>query len=137
MAYQSKKALTARKAVAFSLFLSGKTAAEVAAAVGVAEETVWNWKSDKEFQHELNKRLQFIQEETAQRVSDMVRRAVDTLNDAMSNVDVSVKDRVAVAKWVLERSAGHKPAPPAPEPTALPRGDEPDTGAVIVDYQED
>lgn len=73
---------------AVDLLLQGKSDREVAEAVGVSRQTVWEWRNrNAVFVAELNKRRQEIWGSQTERLRQLVAKAIDVLEDDLETTE--------------------------------------------------
>ncbi|WP_067936467.1 phBC6A51 family helix-turn-helix protein [Alicyclobacillus kakegawensis] len=83
---------------AIDLLLMGKSDREVAEAVSVARQTVWEWRNrNAEFMAELNARRQELWGAQVERMRQLVAKAVDVLEeDLHQGADAKLRQSAAV-----------------------------------------
>jgi len=89
--------LTAAQEVAADLVVAGKTDGEVAEAVGVTRQTVWEWRHrNPAFIAETNRRRKELWEAASERLRGLVARAVDVLAEDLDGEDRRLRQQAAV-----------------------------------------
>ena len=80
------KRLTAKQQQAISLFLSCKNDTEVAAELGVARQTVNNWKNkNQDFAKELDRQQQELNQENQLQLSGLVGQSIQVLRQSLAS----------------------------------------------------
>jgi hypothetical protein len=86
---------------AIEYLLQGKSDATAAEAVGVARQTVWEWRNRNPlFIAELNRRRFELWDEAQERMKSLANRALDVLELQLSSGDP--KAALAAAKYILQ-----------------------------------
>jgi hypothetical protein len=97
------------------MMLAGKTDGEVAAAVGVSRQTVWEWRHrHPAFIAEVNRRRKEVWEAASERLRGLLTRAVEVLAEDLEGEDRRLRQQAAVH---LLRAVGlygenHRPTGP-------------------------
>ncbi|HSX79751.1 MAG TPA: hypothetical protein VLQ80_14415 [Candidatus Saccharimonadia bacterium] len=93
---------------AIELLVQGRPDHEVAAAIGVARETICRWRlNNPYFMATLNQERQTLWEHAHQRLRGLVNRSIDILEHALSDGDV----KAAIELLKIVRIYGEVPAP--------------------------
>lgn len=85
-----------KKREAISLMLTGKSDTEVAEAIGVSRQTIWKWKRNEDFNHDIVEAGELILAEHTSAVAKLVDEAVVTMSELLKSDDESMKFRVAM-----------------------------------------
>ena len=85
-----------------TLLARGSNGKDTAEKLGVTTETVSRWRSDFDFQAALNQLLIEAQQESKDKLRHLSSVALATLEDLMSDLDTSAKDRLTAALKILE-----------------------------------
>ena len=85
-----------KKREAISLLLTGKTDAEVAEAVGVTRQTIWKWKREEDFNHDIVEAGEGILAEHTSAVAKLVDEAVVAVSELLKSDDESMKFKAAM-----------------------------------------
>ena len=93
---------------AIDLLITGKSDGETGKTVGVARQTVWNWRNnDPYFKAELNKRRQALWAASQDRIRSLAADALDVLEEDLQQTD-DFKSRSNAAFFVLKSMGFHK-----------------------------
>lgn len=91
----SQSGLTVEQLNAIDVLVTGAPDREAAVAAGVARETVTRWRNDNpRFQAELSRQRQAVWGEATNRLRGMVPKALDVLETAVDDFDVSAAVQV-------------------------------------------
>ena len=102
-----------KKREAVSLFLAGKTETEVAEEIGVSRQTIWNWKRDEDFNHDIVEAGESILADHASAVAKLVDEAIVAMSELLKSNDESMKFKVAMTVLNTAKNWGHlRPAAP-------------------------
>jgi len=115
--------LTEKHHRAIGLMILGMKGIDIGAKLNIAPETVSRWRSDFDFQAELNRRLQENQQAARDRLRALTDTALEAFEDILSN-SADDKARLAAATKVLELAKLSAPAIGSCNPKALQRDDE-------------
>lgn len=104
-----------KKREAISLFLTGKTDEEVAEAVGVSRQTIWRWKKEEDFNHDIVEAGEGILAAHTSAVAELVDEAIGVMSDLLKSEDDSIKFKAATTvlnsakNWQADRpeAPGH------------------------------
>lgn len=107
-----------KKREAISLMLTGKTDAEVADVVGVTRQTIWKWKREEDFNHDVVDAGESLLAEHTIAVSALVDEAIAVMSELLKSKDESMKFKVAMTvlnsakNWRAQRpqAPGHTKA---------------------------
>ncbi len=107
-----------KKREAISLMLTGKTTKEVAKAVGVTRQTIWKWKQQEDFNHDIVEAGESILSEHTLAVSKLVDEAITVMSELLKSEDESIKIKAATSvlnaakNWGADRpkAPGHSRA---------------------------
>lgn len=107
-----------KKREAVSLMLTGKTDAEVADAIGVTRQTIWKWKREEDFNHDVVEAGESLLAEHTSAVAKLVDEAIGVMSELLKSEDESMKFKVAMTvlnsakNWRAERpqAPGHTKA---------------------------
>ena len=102
---QSKKVqqLNIKQKKAIELLLEGKTNTEVASAVGVGRDTLWEWRNKSYFADALNEQWQQLQDNSAEQLrSLLVPQALDVVEQALDRANVLNNADVKLALATLK-----------------------------------
>jgi predicted transcriptional regulator len=116
--------LTPQHHKAIELMVMGSTNKNVAETLNIAPETVSRWKSDYEFQAELNRQLREQQQQTQDRLRALANTALSTIEAVMSSDTAPEKDRLHAAFKVLEMARVSVPDVGSTHPHVLERDSE-------------
>ena len=94
--------LSAKHLTAIELLISGSKTTEVGKALDIRYETVSRWKSEPEFQSEMNKRLGSIKLESQNRLNALTGTALTTIEQVMTDEDCPHRERLNAALKILE-----------------------------------
>lgn len=95
------KTLSIEQENAIDLLITGKSDGETAKLVGVARQTVWNWRNnDTLFSTELNKRRQDLWSANLDRIRSLAIDALDVVAEDLQQTD-DFKARSTAAYFVL------------------------------------
>ena len=87
---------------AIDLLITGKSDGETGKTVGVARQTVWNWRNnDPYFKAELNKRRQELWSASLDRMRSLAADALDVLEEDLQQTD-DFKSRSHAAYFILK-----------------------------------
>ena len=85
---RQQKDLSIEQQNAIDLLITGKSDGETAKLVGVARQTVWNWRNnDTLFYTELNKRRQDLWSANLERISSLAIDALDVVAEDLQQTD--------------------------------------------------
>ena len=98
----SSSNLNEKQRIAVYMAATGSTGREIAAEVGVTEETVSKWRQLPEFQAEVNSLLKAARDEAGCRLRDMTRQALDVIQEALANSQLPMKLRLDAAFRVTQ-----------------------------------
>ena len=93
--------LTEKHHRAIELMVLGMKGIDIGAKLNIAPETVSRWRSDFDFQAELNRRLQENQVEAQERLRSLAGTALETIESIMTDSDDD-KTRLQAALKILE-----------------------------------
>ena len=93
---------TRKQDLAIAALLAHSTLAEAAAAVGIAEPTLWRWLQRADFQHAYREARRQAVGQAIARLQQASSEAVSTLQDVMNDAGALASARVSAAKAVLE-----------------------------------
>ena len=91
----TKTELKQREAI--SLFLTGKSETEVAEAIGVSRQTIWKWKRETDFNHDIVEAGENILSEHTLAVSKLVDEAVVAMSELLKSEDETIKFKAATS----------------------------------------
>lgn len=98
---RQEKTLSIEQQNAIDLLITGKSDGETAKLVGVARQTVWNWRNnDILFYTELNKRRQDLWSANLERIRSLAIDALDVVAEDLQQTD-DFKARSTAAYFVL------------------------------------
>lgn len=89
----TKTELKQREAI--SLFLTGKTETEVAEAIGVSRQTIWKWRRETDFNHDIVAAGESILSEHTLAVSKLVDEAIAVMTELLKSKDENIKFKAA------------------------------------------
>ena len=102
-----------KKREAISLMLAGKTVTEVAETVGVTRQTIWNWKRDEDFNHDIVEAGESILADHTSAVAKLVDEAIVAMSELLKSNDESMKFKVAMTVLNAAKNWGElRPAAP-------------------------
>ena len=102
-----------KKREAVSLFLAGKTVTEVAEEIGVSRQTIWNWKRDEDFNHDIVEAGESILADHTSAVAKLVDEAIVAMSELLKSNDESMKFKVAMTVLNTAKKWGElRPAAP-------------------------
>ncbi|MDE0186322.1 MAG: helix-turn-helix domain containing protein [Candidatus Poribacteria bacterium] len=112
----TKTELKQREAI--SLFLTGKSETEVAEAIGVSRQTIWKWKRETDFLHDIVEAGEGILAEHTLAVSSLVDEALGVMSELLKSEDESIRFKAATtilnsaSNWRAQRpdAPGHTSA---------------------------
>ena len=91
----TKTELKQREAI--SLFLTGKTETEVAEAIGVSRQTIWKWKRETDFNHDIVEAGENILSEHTLAVSKLVDEAIAVMSELLKSEDETIRFKAATS----------------------------------------
>ncbi|MGH2626244.1 MAG: helix-turn-helix domain-containing protein [Anaerolineales bacterium] len=122
--------LSAAQEVAAACVLAGKTDGEVAEAVGVSRQTVWEWRHRHPvFIAEVNRRRVEVWEAASERLRGLVDRAVEVLEADLAGEDARLRQQAAVHVLRVVGLYGEVPRPTGPTTPEGVQQAEAETGA--------
>ena len=84
--------LTSQQQKSIRLFLSGSNDTEVAAELGVARQTVNNWKNkNQDFAKELNRQQQELNQENQLQLSGLVGQSIQVLRQSLASENERIR----------------------------------------------
>lgn len=101
---------------AIPLFLLGKTDAEVAEAIGVSRQTIWNWKRTTDFNDDIVEAGEQLLAEHTVAIAELVGEAIGAMSDLLHSDDEDRKFKAALTvlesatKWERPMAPGHDTA---------------------------
>lgn len=97
-----KTKMVRKKEAAVAALLTASTIAIAAQSVGISEVTLWRWLQQEDFQEAYRQAKRQAVAQAVSRLQQATTRAVDTLEEIMSNTNAKDSARVAAARTVLE-----------------------------------
>jgi len=108
----TKTELKQREAI--SLFLTGKTETEVAGAISVSRQTIWKWKRETDFNHDIVEAGENILSEHTLAVSKLVDEAITVMSELLKSEDETIKFKAATSVLNSAKNWGEdRPQAPA------------------------
>ena len=98
----TKTELKQREAI--PLILAGRTDTEVAEAIGVSRQTIWKWKRETDFNHDIFAAGDRILSEHTLAVSKLVDEAIAVISQLLKSKDENIKFKVATTVLNSARS---------------------------------
>ena len=89
--------LTERQLHAVDLILSGHGLAAVATRAGVDRRTLYRWRQDGDFQHELARRRREVMDDAADRLRALIHPSIEVLADQLTDSYDAARFRAATA----------------------------------------
>jgi transposase-like protein len=103
--------LDEKQLIAIELLLRGKSNKAIAQSLDVTPRTLYNWRQDELFDHELSRRRNQLWSDAAERLRAMIHPSLDVLEQQLhDNYD---RARFRAANAVLRHSDLRKAIPPA------------------------
>jgi len=87
--------LTPKQQKAIILMARGLKVTEVATAVGVSEQTIYNWKTKPDFMEDLKDETRFYLEESRVRLGSLVLPAIEVLSSLLASSSQSIQLKAA------------------------------------------
>jgi hypothetical protein len=122
---EMQEQLAGKRHEAVLLMASGLSCKQISQQIGIAVQTLYNWRSaDPAFRAELTRLQRKLYAEGIDALRGLVREAVESLSSVMSDPAARDSDRIAAARTVLQfaMSAQH--------------GDNPDIGEDDREFRE-
>jgi len=88
--------------LAIDMLMTGASNKEIAKKLKVAPETVSKWRSDFNFQAELNAQLKNNLEESQERLRHLTGVALDTIENVMTDKETPAKERLTASLKIIE-----------------------------------
>ena len=110
----TKKELRQRQAI--PLLLLGKSDAEVAEEIGVSRQTIWKWRREEDFDHDIVEAGEKLLAEHTVAISELVEKSVASMSDLLETSDEHLKFKVAQTvlnaanDWQRPQAPGHTDA---------------------------
>ena len=110
----TKKELRQRQAI--PLFLLGKTDTEVAEAIGVSRQTIWKWRREEDFDHDIVEAGEELLAQHTVAISELVKKSISSMSELLESSDNNLKFKVALtvlnaaAEWQRPEAPGHAAA---------------------------
>ena len=110
----TKKELRQRKAI--PLLLLGKTDAEVAEEIGVSRQTIWKWRREEDFDHDIVEAGEELLAQHTVAISELVKKSLSAMSDLLEDADNNLKLKVAstvlnaAKEWKRPEAPGHTAA---------------------------
>ena len=77
----TKKELKQRQAI--PLFLLGKTDTEVAEEIGVSRQTIWKWRREEDFDHDIDEAGEELLAHPTVSISELVKKSISSLSELL------------------------------------------------------
>ena len=110
----TKKELRQRQAI--PLFLLGKTDTEVAEEIGVSRQTIWKWRREEDFDHDIDEAGEELLAQHTVAISELVKKSISSMSELLESSDNNLKFKVALtvlnaaAEWQRPEAPGHAAA---------------------------
>ena len=110
----TKKELKQRQAI--PLFLLGKTDTEVAEEIGVSRQTIWKWRREEDFNHDIVEAGEELLAQHTVAISELVKKSISSMSELLESSDNNLKFKVALtvlnaaAEWQRPEAPGHAAA---------------------------
>ena len=110
----TKKELRQRQAI--PLFLLGKTDTEVAEEIGVSRQTIWKWRREEDFDHDIVEAGEELLTQHTVAISELVKKSISSMSELLESSDNNLKFKVALtvlnaaAEWQRPEAPGHAAA---------------------------
>lgn len=96
-----------RQYLAIQYILEGKQITDIAKALGVARQTIYNWLDDEEFKTEVDTLRQEIQTSSKEHVMNGIKLYIDEIEELALNKETSPKVRADLLKYLVNRVWGN------------------------------
>ena len=110
----TKKELKQRQAI--PLFLLGKTDTEVAEEIGVSRQTIWKWRREEDFDHDIVEAGEELLAQHTVAISELVKKSISSMSELLESSDNNLKLKVAstvlnaAKEWQRPEAPGHAAA---------------------------
>ena len=110
----TKKELRQRQAI--PLFLLGKTDTEVAEEIGVSRQTIWKWRREEDFDHDIVEAGEELLAQHTVAISELVKKSISSMSELLESADNNLKLKVAstvlnaAKEWQRPEAPGHTAA---------------------------
>ena len=110
----TKKELRQRQAI--PLFLLGKTDTEVAEEIGVSRQTIWKWRREEDFDHDIVEAGEELLAQHTVAISELVKKSISSMSELLESSDENLKFNVALTvlnaanEWQRPQAPGHTDA---------------------------
>ena len=110
----TKKELRQRQAI--PLFLLGKTDTEVAEEIGVSRQTIWKWRREEDFDHDIVEAGEELLAQHTVAISELVKKSISSMSELLESADNNLKLKVAstvlnaAKEWKRPEAPGHTAA---------------------------
>ena len=107
----TKKELRQRQAI--PLFLLGKTDTEVAEEIGVSRQTIWKWRREEDFDHDIVEAGEELLAQHTVAISELVKKSISSMSELLESSDNNLKFKVALtvlnaaAEWQRPQAPRH------------------------------
>ncbi|MGL4571646.1 MAG: IS630 transposase-related protein [Clostridium sp.] len=92
--------------LAIQYILEGKQITDIAKALGVARQTIYNWLDDEEFKTEVDTLRREIQTSAKNYVENNIRLYIDEIEGLALNKETSSKVKADLLKYLVDRVLG-------------------------------